>query len=53
MILLIPRIADDKDLIYEGIATCPNIHGWIIWSGFRIDDKDLIYEGIATLKHNH
>ena len=35
---------DDKDLIYEGIATnleIVNAYGFF-------DDKDLIYEGIAT-----
>jgi len=36
---------DDKDLIYEGIATkpCPAFLSWLL------DDKDLIYEGIATI----
>jgi len=35
---------DDKDLIYEGIAT----RGFRIFSAVFVDDKDLIYEGIAT-----
>ena len=36
---------DDKDLIYEGIATVLQsaIFAQAVW-----DDKDLIYEGIAT-----
>ena len=37
---------DDKDLIYEGIATDQPIGD--IWMIGRWDDKDLIYEGIAT-----
>jgi len=37
---------DDKDLIYEGIATYALI---FVYSHFAVrDDKDLIYEGIAT-----
>ncbi len=35
---------DDKDLIYEGIATSTL---YSLCSTFK-DDKDLIYEGIAT-----
>ena len=38
---------DDKDLIYEGIATCSLVH---YQDRLRTtDDKDLIYEGIATI----
>ena len=37
---------DDKDLIYEGIATIPSPPDRLIVTGS--DDKDLIYEGIAT-----
>ncbi len=35
---------DDKDLIYEGIATLGRTCNQVRIS----DDKDLIYEGIAT-----
>jgi len=35
---------DDKDLIYEGIATSLSF----LFNPFIKDDKDLIYEGIAT-----
>jgi len=38
---------DDKDLIYEGIATISVLTN--IFS-LAIDDKDLIYEGIATIQ---
>ncbi len=41
------RPVDDKDLIYEGIATVD----WLsLFCRLRrlFDDKDLIYEGIAT-----
>ena len=40
------KIADDKDLIYEGIATGARFP--FSWLGKPHDDKDLIYEGIAT-----
>jgi len=40
-----PPCGDDKDLIYEGIATHDALDGF---HSFRVDDKDLIYEGIAT-----
>ena len=36
---------DDKDLIYEGIATASGL-AYRLFGVF--DDKDLIYEGIAT-----
>ncbi len=39
------QIPDGKDLIYEGIATCPARHPF---SNCILDGKDLIYEGIAT-----
>ncbi len=39
-------IYDDKDLIYEGIATSRD-HPFLGRSQYG-DDKDLIYEGIAT-----
>ena len=35
---------DDKDLIYEGIATVFSL----LFAPVVVDDKDLIYEGIAT-----
>jgi len=38
---------DDKDLIYEGIATVKNLTAFIS-NSVSPDDKDLIYEGIAT-----
>jgi len=38
---------DDKDLIYEGIATLAS--GFDLKRDTGRDDKDLIYEGIATL----
>jgi len=38
---------DDKDLIYEGIATLVSKN--VLFSLIETcDDKDLIYEGIAT-----
>ena len=37
---------DDKDLIYEGIATSTEYSAK--YSATSVDDKDLIYEGIAT-----
>jgi len=40
-------LSDDKDLIYEGIATRTDFP---LGCAFHRDDKDLIYEGIAT-KH--
>ena len=44
-------VIDDKDLIYEGIAT---MFFFAIMLSPYLDDKDLIYEGIATkLKRNH
>ncbi len=39
---------DDKDLIYEGIATRNNCK-FAYYHRNRRDDKDLIYEGIATM----
>jgi len=41
-------LIDDKDLIYEGIATFPPASRF---PGLPrpADDKDLIYEGIATV----
>ncbi len=38
---------DDKDLIYEGIATVALSMNFDVASDIY-DDKDLIYEGIAT-----
>jgi len=38
-------VIDDKDLIYEGIATTLSVR---LDTSLQ-DDKDLIYEGIATL----
>jgi len=46
-LILSVTLADDKDLIYEGIAT----RGRPPLSrrpSYAPDDKDLIYEGIAT-----
>jgi len=39
--------SDDKDLIYEGIATLN--YQYLNTLVTNQDDKDLIYEGIATL----
>jgi len=43
---------DDKDLIYEGIATALNLCSFFCISAIH-DDKDLIYEGIATEADEH
>jgi len=42
----VQTVPDDKDLIYEGIATRDNVFRFAL--GIKLDDKDLIYEGIAT-----
>jgi len=43
--MLSPFTDDDKDLIYEGIAT---LRVRLYALNQICDDKDLIYEGIAT-----